>query len=106
MDILTVQVANAVAGGENRRAQVTECAVGGDGVTMTGTNAEVVMVIEKVKAPVTTRTQTSEKCRDAEVEVEVFVCWERVVKWMSNDESARVWKVGAAKTVKLWEMHE
>ena len=63
--------------GENRQALVTKNAAGGHEVTKVWTNV-MAMVIEQVKLPVSTRMQISEKCRD--VEEEVFVCWEGVVK--------------------------
>lgn len=87
--------------GENIQAPVTKSAAGGHEVTKAWTNVVAVLVTEQVKLPVSTRTQISEKCRDAEEEV--FVCWERVKRlWV--DESVRLWKVGAAGTVGVWEV--
>ena len=72
-----MRVAKAVAEGENGQALATRSAAAGDEVTKAWTNVAVV-VIEQVKLSVSMRTQISERCRD--VEEEVFVCWEGVVK--------------------------
>lgn len=66
--------------GENRQAPVTKTAAVEHEVTKVWTNAVAVVVTEQVKLTVSTRRQISGKCRD--VEEEVFVCWEGVVKKM------------------------
>lgn len=79
-----MRAAKTVMVEENRQALVTKSAACGDEVTKAWTNV-LVVVIEQVKPPVSTRTQISEKCRG--VEEEVFECREGVVKKMWVDES-------------------
>ena len=83
--------------GENRQALVTKNAAGGDEVTKAWKN--VIVVIEREKLPVSTRTQISGKYRD--VEEEVFVYWKGAVRKMWVDESVRLWKMMEAGTVEV-----
>ena len=83
--------------GENRQALVTKNAAGVDEVTKAWTN--VIVVIVRVKLPVSTKTQISGKYRG--VEEEVFVYWKRVVRKMGVDESVRLWKMRKAATVEV-----